>query len=267
MVALVVAFAVNGAYAQAATTEPAGKPLGLLAGLRPPHETKHKHLRHIVHAVSHAKAAHEKAARTRHARTATVHSGRPAKRLAKREYEHRGRRYEHHEQPVTASAFAEEPPPRAVPNATPGSLTPASSQPVVNAGQVDGGTAQAAEPAVAPPSQDAAPNVDANAGPAAARIETVKVTPSDEGAGSDPPAVSRPAAANVASAAMAPSDDVAAAPPSQSVVTAPAQQPQHKDPVGSASWIAQVLAALGGAVTAGAVAWFLIGGGPARTYG
>lgn len=37
--------------------------------------------------------------------------------------------------------------------------------------------------------------------------------------------------------------------------------------IGSASWIAQVLAALGGAVAAGTLAWFLIGGGPVRTYG
>jgi hypothetical protein len=37
--------------------------------------------------------------------------------------------------------------------------------------------------------------------------------------------------------------------------------------VGSASWIAQVLAAFGGAAAAGAIAWFLIGSGPARMYG
>ena len=37
--------------------------------------------------------------------------------------------------------------------------------------------------------------------------------------------------------------------------------------VGSASWIAQVLAALGGAVAAGSAAWFLIGVTPQRTYG
>jgi hypothetical protein len=34
-----------------------------------------------------------------------------------------------------------------------------------------------------------------------------------------------------------------------------------------AAWIAQLLAALGGAVTAGIVAWFLIGAEPARNYG
>jgi len=35
----------------------------------------------------------------------------------------------------------------------------------------------------------------------------------------------------------------------------------------SPSWFLQVLAALGGAVTAGSVAWFLIGSTPQRTYG
>lgn len=42
------------------------------------------------------------------------------------------------------------------------------------------------------------------------------------------------------------------------------QQPSR---VGSASWIAQMLAALGGALAAGAVAWFLIRPAPERTYG
>ena len=37
--------------------------------------------------------------------------------------------------------------------------------------------------------------------------------------------------------------------------------------VGSTSWILQVMAALGGAVAAGSVAWFLIGAAPQRTYG
>lgn len=43
----------------------------------------------------------------------------------------------------------------------------------------------------------------------------------------------------------------------------------HEDasPVGSASWIAQVLAALGGAIAAGLVAWFLIGSSAQRAYG
>lgn len=38
-------------------------------------------------------------------------------------------------------------------------------------------------------------------------------------------------------------------------------------PIGSASWIAHVLAALGGAIAAGAVAWVLIRPAPERNYG
>jgi hypothetical protein len=55
--------------------------------------------------------------------------------------------------------------------------------------------------------------------------------------------------------------------PKSSAVKAFAARTQAPNEVGSASWILQVLAALGGAVTAGTVAWFLIGGTPQRTYG
>jgi hypothetical protein len=40
-----------------------------------------------------------------------------------------------------------------------------------------------------------------------------------------------------------------------------------KTAVGSPGWIAQVMAALAGAVAAGVIAWFLIGAGPRRVYG
>jgi len=63
-----------------------------------------------------------------------------------------------------------------------------------------------------------------------------------------------------------PLDDKADAAPMPAPAVAVAM---HEDasPVGSASWIAQVLAALGGAIAAGSVAWLLIGSGPQRTYG
>jgi hypothetical protein len=58
------------------------------------------------------------------------------------------------------------------------------------------------------------------------------------------------------------------APPLPTAYAAPiSKQDAPASPVGSAAWIAQVLAAFGGAVTAGVVAWFLIGGGPQRMYG
>jgi len=56
-----------------------------------------------------------------------------------------------------------------------------------------------------------------------------------------------------------------AAPVSQTVLAAPLHR--DADAVRSVSWIAQVLAALGGSAAAGAVAWFLIGSGPVRIYG
>jgi hypothetical protein len=48
------------------------------------------------------------------------------------------------------------------------------------------------------------------------------------------------------------------------VTVAIAQQPNSE--IGMTSWLLQVLAALGGAVAAGAAAWFLMGSGPQRTY-
>jgi hypothetical protein len=63
----------------------------------------------------------------------------------------------------------------------------------------------------------------------------------------------------------APRDIAETKPQPDQVETAPAQRTVSE--VGSASWIAQVLAALGGAVAAGSLAWFLIGSAPQRMYG
>jgi hypothetical protein len=67
--------------------------------------------------------------------------------------------------------------------------------------------------------------------------------------------------------AAAPLDRADVAPAAQSVLAAPMDSQASQTAVGKASWIAQVMAALGGAVAAGAVAWFLIGSGPVRLYG
>ncbi len=59
-----------------------------------------------------------------------------------------------------------------------------------------------------------------------------------------------------------------AAPTVRTAYAAPISKDQAStSPVGSATWIVEVLAALGGALTAGVVAWFLIGSGPQRMYG
>lgn len=68
-----------------------------------------------------------------------------------------------------------------------------------------------------------------------------------------------------AASAPAQSDSADAAPASRAVFAAPAHKEGSR--VGSVSWIAQMLAAIGGAAAAGTVAWFLIGTGPVRIYG
>jgi len=74
------------------------------------------------------------------------------------------------------------------------------------------------------------------------------------------------AATNSATASAPAASDVAEpTTTTESMNAAPARASASE--VGSASWIAQVLAALGGAVAAGSVAWFLIGSTPQRTYG
>ncbi len=70
---------------------------------------------------------------------------------------------------------------------------------------------------------------------------------------------------NDAALAATKGDSAQATPAVQAMVAAPAVE--DASPVGSAKWIAQVLAAFGGAVAAGSVAWFLIGSTPQRMYG
>lgn len=59
----------------------------------------------------------------------------------------------------------------------------------------------------------------------------------------------------------------AAAPTVHAMMVKAVSDDGQSGPVGSASWIAHVLAALGGAIAAGAVAWFLIRPAPERNYG
>ena len=84
-------------------------------------------------------------------------------------------------------------------------------------------------------------------------------------------AASTNASTTEAAATAAPAGNpVETTPKADTVSVAVARQEpdsQERTPVGSTSWIMQVLAALGGAVAAGSVAWFLIGSAPQRTYG
>ena len=80
-----------------------------------------------------------------------------------------------------------------------------------------------------------------------------------------------PTSAAATDAKQAAKTPVASAAPPNPVVHAmvvkAAAASVSSSPVGSSSWIAHVLAALGGSLTAGAVAWFLIRPAPGRSYG
>ena len=117
-----------------------------------------------------------------------------------------------------------------------------------------------------------APATVASAAPAAAAPES---TPSELVVGGQTVQVVSPDDANeidrAADAQIAPSvaptqSAVATTAPAADTVTV-ARAQEETSHVGSASWIAQILAALGGAVAAGSAAWFLMGSAPQRTYG
>jgi hypothetical protein len=257
--ALAIAVAGSAASAQTATTDQPGKPLALLAGLNPPHAAKkHAAKVHVAKARSHGKIAR---AETHHARAAAVASEAPGK--------HRSAGATNHD----ADAL---PPSTVAANRWP---TPPELAPADNA------------PADAPADNAATGNAPANAAtaplPAAAAVpapddpnavvvngQTVQISAPDE--------VNDLGRAASEQSAAEQSADTRAPQPSgdsdmQSAMTRVASATvsddagqnanQNANPVGSASWIAQVMAALGGAVAAGAVAWFLIGSGPVRTYG
>jgi len=258
VIGLGVVFASPGAHAQTAAAQP-GKPLALLAGLPPPHDAKHRAARHLEHArAAHDKRIHERTAGKTHRRKLAAHARHASgAKLA-------ARHHSHAEHAVTAAAFADEPPPQAA--AAPPPPAPATDWPTVTA-------TSANTPAAAPPappvatsavvSTEAAGNAPEAA---AAKVQTLKITaanPTGVGEADPAPSASTPATANASAAAV----PAAAVQPAPEQVTASQAMVSKRSRVGSASWIAQVLAAFGGAVTAGAVAWFLIGSGPVRTYG
>jgi len=212
VVALAVAVAAAGANAQTATNDQAGKPLALLAGLKPPQQTK---------ASVHAKAGSKK----------------PVK-VAKRNITEKHR----------AAAAAQTPETPAPANPVPENVWPRPDQ------TTPANTA-AAEQAAAPAADD--PPLSA----IVVNGQTVQIASPDDVNDIDLAADDR----NAAPAAAARSDRVDMAPEATPVVATATRD--DASPVGSASWVAQVFAALGGAIAAGSVAWFLIGSGPQRMYG
>jgi hypothetical protein len=209
LAAIAVALTVNAAAAQ--TSDTAGQPLALLAGLHPPHTAK---------TAAHARPAHRKIAKLER------------KRVAARSH---------------AIATAE---PAASPAGLPDNAWPAAPQPAPDNTVAAVAAAQPATPAA----NDATPNAIVMNG------QTVEITSPD-----NLNALDRAAEDNHDAPVATPADRTDAATPVQTVLAAPVHD--DESPVGSASWIAQVLAAFGGAVAAGVAAWFMIGPSPQRMYG
>lgn len=229
--AIAVVLAVSGATAQTATSDQAGQPLSLLAGLRPPHPAKTHEAKVIVHAKAADQAVKRTASRKPSAKAAIRLASRKHNKIAATQSEKPPAQIE---QPVQTAATA--PPPNSWPVAD-------ATPPVTDAMPV-------ADSATATP-QSAAPDSGLTPSALVVNGQTVQVTSPDQ----------------VNEMDLAADNNAAAA--SHVAFAAPVQEDasQNANRVGSASWIAQVLAALGGAVAAGSVAWFLIGSGPVRTYG
>jgi hypothetical protein len=246
---------VGGAAAQ---TEPAGMPMQLLQLLKPGKAAEVKP-RSKLAAKSHARLAARPA--TRSAARSSIRSSikssanaRIASRKMARSHAMVAERKRHRFQPAVQTADAS------------GSDHAWPAAP----------TAMAADAAtLAPALQTPAPQIVA---PVAAATpnelvvdgQTVQVASADEAneidlAGNDAAVASDASlgAMTASHTAMTEFTDAAVQPELTSAVV---PQAQNAD-LGSTSWLLQVMAALGGAVAAGSVAWFLIGSAPQRMYG
>ena len=232
--------AITAATAQTATSQPTGKPLQLLKIIEKPSKTTTK---------SHAKAV---------AKSAVGRSSKVAARPKK--HAHLAALRRHRPQlPVQTAAATPTPVPVPTPAPVPDAIWPTANPAMAT--EITAGT-----PAAQPASAASDPSEVVVAG------QTVKVASPDEVNEIDLDAnhaaqqTSDAAPASVA-AGTPPNETSEPTPQSDAVKAFTVARTQQPNEVGTTSWILQVLAALGGAVTAGTVAWFLIGGTPQRTYG
>jgi hypothetical protein len=256
--------AISGASALA-SPQSAGQPLQLLPSVEHPRKAARPSLHHL---------------RTRVRARAALH-----KRIAEQARTHRAQRRHHFlrmmqaaRRPAPAKAApAEKPAPRtatamatpAIPTpviATPATATPAEVTPAVAA-------AATAGPAIAPPAAtaelraSALPDDDVTLHQMVIDGQIVDVASPEEVNELDL------AATIVPPANSAPAKPAASENGTQPVITSASLQAASGPPVpppaqpAKASWIAQALAAAGGAVVAGSLGWFLIGPAPQRPYG
>ncbi len=227
---LVLGLAAGNATAQTATGDAPGKPLQLLKIVEQPSRPKTR---------PHAKTGMLKSSKTHvarlehkrpHAPAQTAAAPTPASTLPAANYS----------APMSFAAAEPAPAPQ---------LAPAPSAPFPSELVVGGQTVQVASPNAVNDIDLAATDKDALGGAATPGGATASM-----------------AAASSAVASTVSAGDAAEPTAKLDSMNAASAQPQVS-PVGSTSWLLQVLAALGGAVAAGSVAWFLIGSTPQRTYG
>ncbi len=232
--------AISVAVAQTATTDAPGKPLQLLRIIEAPARPKAvAHNR--IHAALHRATAMRNLKRHTVVAEAKVEQSEPTVQDAS--------------PPGVSVEDADTAPPTTFAAADP---APAPSAPAIGTLVVGNqlvGVASQADVNALDLAADKTGTASANASPAS----PANATPVDAAPSTKAAALSAPAVAVVSdTTSKADFFKVAAATPvSQAAALA----------VGSPGWIAQVMAALAGAVAAGTIAWFLIGSAPQRTYG
>jgi hypothetical protein len=232
--------AIEGAVAQTATTDAPGKPLQLLRIIEAPARPRAvAHNR--IHAALHRVAAVRSVKRHTVVAEAKAEQSTPTARDAV---------------PMVSADDADTTAPTSFAAAVPATRpAPSLGEPVMGPlviGNQPDEIASQNDVNALDLAADKAANGPVNASPVDAASEDA--APSTKMA-----AMSAPAAAVVSDTASK-SDSIKAS------LTAPAPE-ATQTAVGSPGWIAQVMAALAGAVAAGSIAWFLIGAAPQRTYG
>jgi len=249
---LVSGMTAGAAMAQTADGGTAGRPLQLLQNVKQTHSAKNS-AKSSTKSSTKSKTQTKAAARS--ASKSKTASRTPSKAMSKTAS---------HSRPHTRLAERKQPPaPAEVAQAPASETTSAANWPAGPATPLAevGSRALAAFPPT-PPS--AAPS-----GPVPNELvvggQEVKVASPDKVNEIDLAAANNGVVANDAQPSTAPATTATSTPKADSATVAVAQTPASQ--VGSTAWIMQVLAALGGALAAGSVAWFLIGSTPQRTYG
>jgi hypothetical protein len=240
VVLFISSVAIEGAIAQTATADAPGKPLQLLRIIEQP--ARQKAVPHNrIHAALHRVAALRSARRHTVVAEAKTEQSAPTAQDAMPTMS-----ADDADTTAPASFAAVEPAARGVPSPSAPVMGPLviGDQTVEVASQNDVNALDLAA--------DKAADASANASP-------VNAAPDDAAPSVKMAAMSVPAATVVSDTASK-SDSIKAS------LTAPAPE-AAQTAVGSPGWIAQVMAALAGAVAAGSIAWFLIGAAPRRAYG